>query len=316
MGDRSYGGPLAQLLAAPAVPTSDQVVVPRGPWYLNLFSEGGARSRSDRRGPRDAVSQSHVDQAAWLHLEGAKVRWTRPVAAIAAFPIRINAVSSAEKGSPMKKGTRISIALGALFVLGLVSVCPAWAGPRDARETGRQGGDPAPCGPPTAHSLARSGGMRIFRLPETDERGYGVVRVCSRSSGSVLGLGQKLIAAPFVIEAPWAGAVEYRNTGQDSAEVFAVGVDILTGRRTDCAIGGANRPGQLPKVDRLWVTSDGSLVATVVRHLEPRGPEIVACSGSTLQVLAQGEAVRLSSVEVKGPVVSWSEGGEKNSRRV
>jgi hypothetical protein len=216
----------------------------------------------------------------------------------------------------MKRGFCISIAVGALVVLSLIAVCSASARPRDARVTGGQQGAAVPCGPRKAQSLALSGGMRIFRVADPMEEGSGVVRVCSRSSGSVVGLGQKLVAAPFAIKAPWAGAVESRGIGQDSAKVSVVGVDVLTGRRAGCAIGGADRPGQLPKVERLWVTGDGTLVATVVRHLEPVGPEIVACSGSKLDVLAHGEEIRLSSVEVEGSVVSWIEGDERHARRL
>jgi hypothetical protein len=217
----------------------------------------------------------------------------------------------------MKKGVCVSVALGTFIALCLILVSTAWAGLRYAREAaGREGAAVVPCGPSTAKSLAVSGGMRVFRVARQGEEGSSNVRVCSRSFGSSVGLGQKLVGAPFVIKAPWAGAVESRGVGQDSATVSVVGVDVLTRERMDCSVGGADRPGQLPKVEKLWSAGKGTLVAAVVRHLDPVGPEIVSCSGRKLGVLAQGEAIDLSSVGVRGSVVSWIEEGQRRAVRL
>jgi hypothetical protein len=169
------------------------------------------------------------------------------------------------------------------------------------------------CGPSTARSVAASEGIRIFRADSKEPRVRSDVRVCSRTSGSTLGLGRNVVVAPFAITAPWAGAVELRGEGQDFATVSVVAVDVVTARRSRCEVGGANRPGQLPKVKNLWSTDGGAFVALVVRHLEPVGPEIVTCSRSSMQIVAQGPAIKAASVEVQGSVVSWTEEGTRHS---
>jgi hypothetical protein len=173
-----------------------------------------------------------------------------------------------------------------------------------------------PCGPQGTRSLALSGGMRIYE-PKPRSGASRKVLVCSPSSGRPVQLGRNLVGAPFAIGAPWAGAVESRSVGQDNAKVSVVGVNVNTSRRVSCLIGGADRPGQLPKVEGLWAVSSGKLVVSATLRLGPVGPEIAVCStGDTLKVVAQGETIEPASVKVQGSVVSWTQQGQRHAVRL
>jgi hypothetical protein len=124
------------------------------------------------------------------------------------------------------------------------------------------------------------------------------------------------VGPPFAIAFPWAGGVERRGVGQDTAQVNVVAVNIRNHRRALCLVGEANRPGQIPKVDRLWATPDGALVISGVMKLSPVGPELAICSGRTLEVLVRGPSLDPASIEVQGEVLRWTQAGEAHARRL
>ena len=187
------------------------------------------------------------------------------------------------------------------------SVAIARAGPRKASAA-------VPCGPSGASTKLVVGGMRIFR-PENPNAS---TSVCSRSSRGSTKLGRGGVNGPFAIGSPWAAGVESKLLGVDSVKVSIVGVDVFTGGRVRCLIGGADRPGQLPKVERLWATHAGKLVVSATLRLSPQGPEIGICApgGSSLEVIAQGETIEAGSIEVQGSVVRWTQDGVRQSKQI
>jgi hypothetical protein len=105
--------------------------------------------------------------------------------------------------------------------------------------------------------------------------------------------------------------------GQDTVKMSAVGVNVVTHRSLSCFIGGADRPGQLPKVEGLWAIADGKLVVSATLRLQPIGPEIAICTrDGALDVIAQGGTLEPGSVTVQGGVVSWTQEGHRHAMRV
>lgn len=169
----------------------------------------------------------------------------------------------------------------------------------------------ASCGPPGAKTLFARGTIRIF-----SGGGQGPSSlVCDGTSDSQVKLGEGLVKAPFSIASPWAAATEARAEGQDTASVTVVAASVRSRQRLTCRIGAANRPGQLPRVSHLWAAPDGKIAVSAEVPLG-EGPELALCSKSGLSILASGMEFTPSSVEVRGQVLSWSQGGENHSMRI
>jgi hypothetical protein len=169
-----------------------------------------------------------------------------------------------------------------------------------------------PCGPRDARSLAQLGGIRIF-----EASGSGLTRACSRSSGTSPRLGGHAMGGPFAIGSPWAGGIERRLLGVDTVGVSVAGVDVFTSDATHCLIGGADRPGQLPRVGGLWAVGEGRFVFSATLKLEAVGPEIVLCErDGSVNVLAQGSGIELGSITVDGTLVRWTQEGSRKSVRL
>jgi hypothetical protein len=168
------------------------------------------------------------------------------------------------------------------------------------------------CGPADASSLAEKEGVRFYPAPD----GAGPrVDVCS-SAARPAPLGSGAVFRPFAVAFPWAAGVERGGVGQDTAFVNVVGVDTLSRKRASCLLGQANRPGQIPKVERLWATRRGVLVISALMKLSPVGPELAICSGRTLETIAGGTTFDPSSIDVEGDVVRWTQAGEAHARHL
>lgn len=174
-----------------------------------------------------------------------------------------------------------------------------------------------PCGPAGAMTMSIDGGMRIFRRENPDGTSSATF-ACSRSSRGAVKLGRTNVRGPFAITPPWAAGVEYKPVGQDSVKVSIVGASVVSARTGSCLIGGADRPGQLPKVDGVWISLPGKLVVSATLRVAPKGPEIAVCTpgGPSLEVIASGEAIEPESVAVRGSVVSWSEEGKRRAKQL
>jgi hypothetical protein len=132
-----------------------------------------------------------------------------------------------------------------------------------------------------------------------------------------LRLGGHAMGGPFAIGSPWAGGIERRLLGVDTVRLSVAAVNVFTAAATHCVIGGANRPGQLPRVGGLWSVGEGRFVFAATLKLETVGPEIALCErDGSVNVLAQGSGIELGSITVDGALVTWTQEGSQKSIRL
>jgi hypothetical protein len=151
---------------------------------------------------------------------------------------------------------------------------------------------------------------------ETDTWVYG----CLKPSGHPFRLGPRhqdswgvWMPGPFAISAPWAAGIEVRQTGLDTDRIFTASRNLRTGFGHHCEVGGADRPGQMPRVRKILVARDGIVVWAAVMHLYPQGPEIGVCEADGPSVVDHGEGLELDSVALHGSTLSWLHSGVRHS---
>jgi hypothetical protein len=167
------------------------------------------------------------------------------------------------------------------------------------------------CGPPGGRSLFVRGGLRIFSGGGSRSGTF----VCDGASQTQVTLGKGSVEAPFSVASSWAAGMEARAEGQDTTSVNVMAADARSREHLTCRIGVANRPGQLPRVSRLWAAPDGEVAISAQVPLN-EGPELAVCSGSGLKIFASGPEFVPAPVELQGQTLSWSQGGQRHSVQI
>lgn len=172
------------------------------------------------------------------------------------------------------------------------------------------------CGPPRAKTLQEDVNIRLYRGSAQHGDSEAPVFGClgpkgpSRRLGPIPAKGPiwaSSMSQPYGLSRPWVAGVEAQLRGQDSVRIYIAARNLRTGTTRHCLVGGADRPGQLPRVRHLPIASNGTAVWAAVMHLGTKGPQIGACDASGSRVIAAGPDIEIDSVEVKGTTVRWIE---------
>ena len=179
-------------------------------------------------------------------------------------------------------------------------------------------GAAASCGPSTnSRTLASSRSVRIFGTTSPTES---KVYACSKPSGKAWRLGPHPVKGwmasmpgPFAIQGKWAAGIERRQVGRDTTEVFSSARNASSGKaRPHCLIGGADRPEQLPKFHKAFVTPSGTVVWVASIRIGNAGVQIGVCEGTTSRVVAE-DGVDPNSASLKDYRLSWKDGSGEHS---
>lgn len=168
------------------------------------------------------------------------------------------------------------------------------------------------CSDAPGTTVLRAEGVRLFRVAGRDARTN--VRVCLMPNGISHLLGPRLEAGlwsasmpgPFAIHRPWVAGIENHQIGQDTVELVARRWRFRPSNKPSlCSIGLANRPGQVPQVQKFFVTEHGTLAWA--SSLKAQGTnKLAVCSGRRSRTLAEGHGLELSSVRLdSGHVLRW-----------
>lgn len=177
------------------------------------------------------------------------------------------------------------------------------------------------CGPKGAKTLQQDADIRLFRGRASNDDPPPVFG-CLKPDGPPKRLGPlapqgpiwaSSLTGPFGLSHPWMAGVEVQLRGQDSVRIYATARNLRTGTGRHCLVGGADRPGQLPKIHSLDLSSNGTAVWAAVIRLGIRGPQIGACDAGGSRVIAASPDIDLKSVEVKGATVRWLEAGVRRT---
>lgn len=170
------------------------------------------------------------------------------------------------------------------------------------------------CGPRSAHTLLGSKTLRLYRSGSTASKT--VLYVCSKDSDRRRKLGpvrpdknvwSASIYDPFALAGNWAGAIESRLRGQDSVRVYSASRNVVTGDGRHCYLGGADRPGQLPKVLETFLTPNGSLAWVAVLPIESDETQIGVCEAAGRRILDSGDGIETNSVVLTGTTLTWTD---------
>jgi hypothetical protein len=140
------------------------------------------------------------------------------------------------------RSVSLAVGLGVIVALACAPAAPARAS----------------CGAASARTLAANRQIRIYETKAES------VYACLKSSGRSRKLGPHpegggaLVKHPFALATPWAGAAEFRQTGQDTGRVYAVALNVRTGRAKECLISDGIAPS-FPRVKRLTLSRTGKL---------------------------------------------------------
>lgn len=177
------------------------------------------------------------------------------------------------------------------------------------------------CGPAEATTLAANRQMRLYELAGSAKQASSVY-ACSeayerpRRLGPMRAAGNVWAASmpgPFALARLWAGGIEDRLTGQDTVRVYTAVRNIRTGKARHCSIGGADRPGQLPRVRRVFLTKNGSLAWAAIMKLGAQGPQIGVCESADPRILDSGYGIAIDSVSLRGSTLIWLDAGVRRS---
>jgi hypothetical protein len=174
-------------------------------------------------------------------------------------------------------------------------------------------GAAASCGPSTnSRTLASSRTVRIFG---TTSQAESKVYACSKPSGKAWRLGPHPVKGwgasmpgPFAIQGKWAAGIERRQVGRDTTEIFSSARNASSGKaRPHCLIGGADRPGQLPKTQKAFVTPSGTVVWVASIRAGDASVQIRACEGTTSRMVAEGDGIDPNSAFLEDYRLSWKD---------
>jgi hypothetical protein len=175
------------------------------------------------------------------------------------------------------------------------------------------------CGPSSNSRTLDS--SRLVRIFGTNPPAESKVYACLKPSGKAWSLGPHPVKGwmasmpgPFAIQGKWSAGIERRQVGRDTTEVFSSARNAGSGKaRTHCLIGGADRPEQLPKIQKAFVTPSGSVVWVASIRIGNAGSQIGACEGTNSRVIAEGDGIDTSSVSLKDYRLSWEDGSGAHS---
>jgi len=177
------------------------------------------------------------------------------------------------------------------------------------------------CGPKQAKTLRQDPDIRLFRAPASNDEPPPVLG-CLKPDGRSVRLGPlsaqgpiwaSSMTDPYDLSRPWVSGVEVQLRGQDSVRIYSTSRDLRSDARRHCLIGGADRPGQLPRVRRLEMARNGIAVWAAVIRLGIQGPQIGACDAGGSRIIAAGAGIEIDSVEVQGTTVRWVEAGNRRT---
>lgn len=182
---------------------------------------------------------------------------------------------------------------------------------------------PAPaassCGSSGAKTLAASPKVRVYQALSTAE-GDSPVYACLKATGKSWLLGPHAVRGwmasmpgPFAIHVKWVAGIEHRQVGQDTGVLYSSARNVGSGKsKPHCLLGGADRPGQLPKIRRVFLTPSGTLVWVALIPTQST-TQIGACEGVNSRVVAEGGEIDAGSVSLRGFRLSWSDQSGKHS---
>lgn len=177
------------------------------------------------------------------------------------------------------------------------------------------------CGPKQAKTLRQNPDVRLFRGPASNDESPPVLG-CLKPDGRSIRVGPlsaqgpiwaSSMTDPYGLSRPWVAGVEVQLRGQDSVRIYSTSRNLRTGAGRHCLIGGADRPGQLPRVRRLEMAANGTAVWAAVIRLGIKGPQIGACDAGGSRIIAAGSGIEIGSVEVRGTTVRWVEVGKSRT---
>jgi len=181
----------------------------------------------------------------------------------------------------------------------------------------------ASCGPSTnSRTLASSRFVRIFgTTSRTTSQRESKVYACSKPSGKAWSLGPHPVkswmasmSGPFAIQGKWAAGIERRQVGRDTTEIFSSARNASSGKaRPHCLIGGADRPEQLPKIHKAFITPSGTVVWVASIRIGNAGVQIGACEGATSRVVTEDDGIDPNSASLKDYRLSWKDGAGEHS---
>jgi hypothetical protein len=172
------------------------------------------------------------------------------------------------------------------------------------------------CGPVAAKTLVENDQLRIFERGKTES---GVVYGCAKPSGRSWKLGphpqrgwSATLRPPFAINGWWAGGIELRQVGQDTAQQLTTVRNLRTGeRRPPCLIGYAG-PGRARLRVRIALMSKaGAFIWAGSRAGQER--QVAVCVGGHVEVLDQSEEINLGSLQLHRATITWLHGRERRT---
>jgi hypothetical protein len=162
-------------------------------------------------------------------------------------------------------------------------------------------------------TLRSSASLRVFAtISPAGGRGIFVCAEPDGASHSVGGTTGK-VGLPFALSESWVAAEEERGRPQDEFIRDVVARDARSGALNRCRIGASNRPGQLLRVSAIVVTEDGAIGWSGRERLGYREPVVGTCIQGTNEIVGRGQSVAVGSLKLEGRVLSWSNGGQRES---
>jgi hypothetical protein len=179
--------------------------------------------------------------------------------------------------------------------------------------------DATSCG--QGKTLAASSELRLYSVASSAS-GEVTVYVCSKRSGRYRHVGpvrrskvtwSSSMPGPFSLAAPWGGGIEDRLVGQDTVRVYTAVRNVQTGESGHCRLGGADRPGQLPRVRGIFLDKSGSLAWVVIMRQGVQGPQIGVCESGVPRIVDTGYGIDTASVSLHGSTLTWLDSGTRQS---
>ncbi len=170
-----------------------------------------------------------------------------------------------------------------------------------------------------SRTLASTSSVRIY-MPKSSNSGSKVY-ACIRPSGRAWVLGPHPVKGwmasmpgPFPIQGKWAAGFERRQVGRDTTELLSTARNAGSGKsRARCLVGGADRPEQLPKIQKAFVTPSGTVVWVALIRLGKAGTQIGTCEGSSSRVIVDGDGIDTKSVSLTAFLLRWKDASGEHS---